>query len=115
MTKSLYLKLKARRGKKGDDKNPLLLSALESAACGAFAGSISAAITSPLDRIKTLLMTDGAAYGGSVMTCAVKIFQDEGIRGLTTGLVPRVVYIAPSVAVFFVAYEACQQRLKNWS
>mmetsp|Transcript_60877 Transcript_60877/g.170634 ORF Transcript_60877/g.170634 Transcript_60877/m.170634 type:complete len:321 (-) Transcript_60877:657-1619(-) len=116
MTKKLYLTFKARRVKnKGDGKGSVELSAIESAACGAFAGSISAAITSPLDRIKTILMTDGAAYGGSVITCATKIFQEEGIRGLATGMVPRVVYIAPSVAVFFVAYEACQQRLKNWS
>lgn len=116
MTKSLYLKLKARRAKRRkDDGSWQELSALESAACGAVAGSISAAITSPLDRIKTMLMTDGAAYGGSVVACATKIFQEEGIRGFATGLVPRVFYIAPSVAVFFVAYEACQQRLKNWS
>lgn len=114
MTKSVYLKLKARR-RAATDKSPLELSALESAACGAVAGSISAAVTSPLDRIKTLLMTDGAANGGSVVACAAKIFQDEGLAGFTTGLVPRVVYIAPSVALFFVAYETCQQKLKNWS
>ncbi len=108
------MKLKARRRKQAGQSSTVALSALESAACGAFAGSISAAITSPLDRIKTILMTDGAAYGGSVISCAAKIFQEEGIRGLTTGMVPRVVYIAPSVAVFFVAYEACQQKLKNW-
>ena len=115
MTKSLYLRLKARRRKTSKDKGELELTALESAACGAVAGSISAAITSPLDRIKTLLMTDGAAYGGSVTACAAKIFQEEGLGGFATGVVPRVVYIAPSVAVFFVAYEMCQQRLKNWA
>jgi solute carrier family 25 S-adenosylmethionine transporter 26 len=60
-------------------------------------------------------MTDGAAYGGTVISCVTKILQEEGIRGLTMGMVPRVVYIAPSVAIFFVAYEACQQKLKNWS
>ena len=48
MTKSLYLKLKARRQKVSRDKGELELTALESAACGAVAGSISAAITSPL-------------------------------------------------------------------
>lgn len=113
LTKSIYLKMKARQ-QKGGETGAVALSTLESAACGAFAGSIAAAVTSPLDRIKTILMTDGAAYGGSVMSCAAKIIQDEGIRGLTTGMVPRVAYIAPSVAVFFVAYEACQQKLKNW-
>lgn len=91
------------------------MSSLEAAACGALAGSISAAITSPLDRVKTILMTDGAAYGATVMSCVTKILQEEGLRGLAVGMGPRVVYIAPSVAIFFVAYEACQQKLKNWS
>jgi solute carrier family 25 S-adenosylmethionine transporter 26 len=95
--------------------DPVELSALEAVACGALAGSIAAAITSPLDRIKTILMTDGAAYGGTVISCATKILQEEGLRGLTTGMGPRVLYIAPSVAIFFVAYEACQQKLKNWT
>lgn len=115
MTKSLYLKLKTRRTKISKDTTEVELTALESAACGAVAGSISAAITSPLDRIKTLLMTDGTAYGGSVTACAAQIFREEGLAGFATGMVPRVVYIAPSVAVFFVAYEMCQQRLKHWT
>jgi solute carrier family 25 S-adenosylmethionine transporter 26 len=115
LTKRFYLKLKTHRRRKTSDSNDdVTLSAWESAACGALAGSISAAITSPLDRIKTLLMTNGATYGGSVLTCAAKLIQDEGLRGLTTGMVPRVAYIAPSVAVFFVAYEACQQKLRHW-
>ena len=37
-------------------------------------------------------------------TCATKIWKEEGVRGLTTGVVPRVLYIAPSVVIFFVAY-----------
>jgi solute carrier family 25 (mitochondrial S-adenosylmethionine transporter), member 26 len=86
----------------------------EAAFCGAVAGSFSAAITAPLDRIKTLLMTNSAAYGGTVVSCATKIWTEEGIRGLTTGVIPRVVYIAPSVAIFFVAYEMTQQRLLHW-
>eukprot|EP00934_Nitzschia_sp_Nitz4_P006689 Nitzschia sp. Nitz4//scaffold190_size42200//471//1603//NITZ4_007382-RA/size42200-snap-gene-0.83-mRNA-1//-1//CDS//3329540114//6679//frame0 len=114
VTKSIYLKIKSRR-MGATDETPVELSALESAACGAVAGSISAAATAPLDRIKTLLMTDGAANGGTVLACAARIFQDEGLMGFTTGVLPRVVYIAPSVALFFVAYETCQQRLKNWN
>jgi hypothetical protein len=92
----------------------LVLTPGEAAFCGAVAGSFSAAITAPLDRIKTLLMTNSAAYGGTVLSCATKIWKEEGIRGLTTGVVPRVIYIAPSVAIFFVAYEMTQQRLQHW-
>lgn len=112
MTKNFYVRLKA---KKNDDESDAInnLSPAETAICGAFAGSISAAITSPMDRIKTLLMTDSAAYGGSVASCVSKIWRDEGVLGLCQGMAPRVLYIAPSVAIFFIAYEQAQQRLSD--
>lgn len=119
VTKKVFLRFKKRRlqdkalreNTKFDDKQKLELSPIDAAMVGAIAGTFSAAITSPLDRIKTLLMTDSAAYGGSVASCAATIWKNEGIAGLATGLVPRVVYIAPSVAIFFIAYEHVQQRL----
>lgn len=117
VTKNCYLrfkKLQASKLKKGAPNKNLELSPVEAAFCGAVSGTFSAGITSPLDRIKTLLMTDSAAYGGSVRACAAKIWQEEGLHGFTTGLVPRVVYIAPSVVIFFIAYEQVQQRLKHW-
>lgn len=116
LTKSLYLRLKARRQRAAISgiQEKLELSPVESATIGAIAGTFSAAITSPLDRIKTILMTDGTTYGGSVLTCAAKILREDGITGLMTGVVPRVVYIAPSVAIFFLAYEATQQKLEKY-
>ena len=120
VTKNFYLRMKARKmkanafnAKERDaiSAEKLELSAGDAALCGAIAGSFSAAITSPLDRIKTLLMTDSAAYGGSVASCVGKIWREEGVRGFGAGLVPRVVYIAPSVAIFFIAYEQVQQKL----
>lgn len=120
ITKSVYLKMKARRQIVSESSMPgaeskLELTPIESAVCGVIAGTFSAAVTCPLDRIKTLLMTNGAEYGGSVVSCASKIISEEGMAGMMTGMIPRVVYIAPSVAVFFLAYEATQQKLKNWS
>lgn len=121
ITKNSYRRLKRRRlgqdpkfkGKAISEKD-LELTPVEAAICGAISGTLSAAITTPLDRIKTLLMTDSAAYGGSVMSCASQIWQQEGPAGFATGLLPRVTYIAPSVVIFFVAYEQVQQRLKHW-
>jgi len=110
VTKSLYLKQKKKR-MKTDEK--LELNPVDSAICGAIAGSFSAAITCPLDRFKTLLMTDSASYGGNVVACAAKVWKEEGIKGFTAGLVPRVAYIAPSVVIFFIAYEQVQQRLSD--
>ncbi|KAL7558738.1 hypothetical protein ACA910_010894 [Epithemia clementina (nom. ined.)] len=116
VAKSVALRLKAARQQKSSsssDSVRLELSPIESAICGAVSGTFSAAITSPLDRIKTLLMTDSATYGGSVISCATKIFENEGLAGFATGIVPRIAYIAPSVVIFFVTYEATQQQLKR--
>ena len=110
LTKNAYMRYKKNQGsEKGSDN----LSPVETAVCGAVAGSFSAAITAPLDRIKTLLMTDSVAYGGTVVSCISKIWRDEGIAGLCQGMAPRVVYIAPSVVIFFIAYEQVQQRLQD--
>lgn len=126
VTKTFYLKFKKQRlqdksaaNNKGKRKansvdiSKVELSPVDSAICGAIAGTFSAAITTPLDRIKTLLMTDSAAYGGSVVSCAAKIWRDDGIAGFCAGMVPRVSYIAPSVVIFFIVYEQVQQRLSN--
>jgi solute carrier family 25 S-adenosylmethionine transporter 26 len=79
VTKKMYLKAKARR--RSGNEIELELSALESAMCGALAGTFAAAVTAPLDRIKTMLMTNGEAYGGSVIGCATKIISEEGLAG----------------------------------
>lgn len=118
VVKGVYLA--ARRGSAGGSdgggsggSGSASLTTFEAAMCGAAAGTFSAAITSPLDRIRTVLMTDTAgAYGGSVAACASKIVRDEGLPGLFTGVVPRVLCIAPSVCIFFVTYELVQQKMK---
>lgn len=119
VTKNLYIRVKKRRlaalanreNQNFAEDTQVELSAVDAAVCGAIAGTFSAAITSPLDRIKTLLMTDSAAYGGTIASCAAKIWRDEGVVGFAAGVVPRVIYIAPSVVIFFIAYEQVQQRL----
>lgn len=122
--KNLYIKTKRsnapssatgrKMGKSVEEEEVVALSPLEAAICGATAGSFSAAITNPLDRIKTIMMTDTAGvYGGSVAKCAAKIVRDDGLGGLFKGVVPRVGYIAPSVCIFFVTYEMVQQKFKT--
>lgn len=128
LIKNLYIRVKRQRleaaSRKSHNKRRKVLAAADSkavaltpaeaAVCGAVCGTVSAALTAPLDRIKTLLMTDSSAYGGTVVSCIAKIWQQEGLKGFTIGVLPRVTYIAPSVAIFFIAYEQVQQRLKDW-
>jgi hypothetical protein len=121
VAKGIYLRTKrssipsvGNNKKTKNQNNQVALSPVEAAICGAAAGSFSAAITNPLDRIKTIMMTDTAGlYGGSVVNCAAKIVRDDGLAGLFRGVVPRVGYIAPSVCIFFVTYEMVQQKFKS--
>jgi solute carrier family 25 (mitochondrial S-adenosylmethionine transporter), member 26 len=110
-TKDVYLGIKKKRAAAGATVE---LSPAEAALVGAVAGTVAAFVTCPLDRFKTLLVIDSEKWGGSVFSCAAKVWQQEGPRGLLTGVVPRLSYITPSVAIFFVAYEFAQQKLKKW-
>lgn len=122
IVKSIYLKSKTAKNQRQRHEQRqagVALSPMESAVCGAIAGTFSAAVTTPLDRIKTLMAvsteTSASAAGisSSVFACASMIVNEEGPLGLLKGLVPRVVYVAPSVTIFFIVYEATQQRLKS--
>ncbi|KAG7363019.1 mitochondrial carrier protein [Nitzschia inconspicua] len=92
----------------------LELSPVESAVLGGVAGCISTLITQPMDVIRTLMMTNSAAYGNSMVICLKNVLHHNGIRGIYSGLVPRLAYVAPSVAIFFIVYEMTQQKLKQW-
>jgi len=106
MTKKAALASKEKRNT-GTEKAEL--SNVEAALCGVFAGSFSAALTTPLDKMKTMLMTGQCS--GSYVDCVNQVIRDEGVGGLMSGLAPRVGYIAPSVGVFFVVKEAMEQYL----
>lgn len=78
---------------------------------GGLAGAFGAAVTTPLDVIKTLLQTRGTSRDDSIRNCkglveAAKIIhQREGMRGFMRGLQPRVVTTMPSTAICWTAYE----------
>ena len=90
---------------------------IEDTILGAVAGTISAAATTPLDVIKTRLMTQSAAdlnrYKGP-LDALVRIATEEGVfNGLFKGIVPRVVYIGPSCALFFLTYGAVKTHFAS--
>lgn len=99
----------------------------ETAFIGAFAGMLTGAVTTPLDVVKTRLMTQGTRseeagqvvgekrlgkqrYRG-VTDCVSRMVAEEGWRSLLKGIGPRVTWIGVGGGIFFFALEAAQSVL----
>src|SRR6266536_5612648 len=80
---------------------------------GAVAGGFAAALTTPMDVVKTMLQTRGTANDPELrkvngfMEGARLLHRREGLRGFFKGVRPRVVTTMPSTAICWSAYEAC--------
>lgn len=101
-----YERLKiAARAALGRDPN-----AAEVSVIGAAAGGITGVVTTPLDVLKTRLMTQGAAgkYKG-VLDAAVGIVRNEGWGAMMAGWQPRLLWISLGGCVFFPCLEAAQR------
>mmetsp|Transcript_16012 Transcript_16012/g.19869 ORF Transcript_16012/g.19869 Transcript_16012/m.19869 type:complete len:279 (+) Transcript_16012:216-1052(+) len=96
------------------DRPDKSVASWESAACGSCSGGIAAAVTTPLDVIKTRLMlgkdVNGKAYTGPVSTFR-RIVAEEGASALLSGIQPRVMWISIGGFVFFGAYEKAKKMI----
>jgi len=89
------------------------LQTWQTSACGSAAGAVSAAVTTPLDVVKTRMMTQKAGtvpYKG-VVDGLTRIAREEGVAALAAGMLPRVVWIALGGAIFFGGYEVTKAHL----
>ncbi|KAF9609134.1 hypothetical protein IFM89_013388 [Coptis chinensis] len=96
------------------------LEPFESVCCGALAGAISASLTTPLDVVKTRLMTQAQVevgtkiaanvYGG-VTSTVKQILLEEGWVGFTRGMGPRVLHSACFSALGYFAFETARLML----
>ncbi|KAF2220045.1 mitochondrial carrier domain-containing protein [Elsinoe ampelina] len=81
---------------------------------GGLAGGIAAAVTTPLDVIKTLLQTKGNSTDREIrgakglFNAAGIIARREGAKGFFRGMNARVVTAAPSTAICWSAYEVAK-------
>ncbi|CCL99723.1 uncharacterized protein FIBRA_01745 [Fibroporia radiculosa] len=85
------------------------LHAYEAALCGSFSGGVAAALTTPLDVLKTrvmLDMRDTSKHAMPSLSARFKqIYVSEGIHALFAGVVPRTLWISAGGAVFLGVYE----------
>ncbi|CAN4081142.1 unnamed protein product [Withania somnifera] len=93
------------------------LEPFQSVCCGALAGAISASLTTPLDVVKTRLMTqfhsEAASKVGAVMVTGVsatvkQMLKEEGWAGFTRGMGPRVLHSACFSALGYFAFETAR-------
>lgn len=107
-----YLKGAVLR-KTGNDN----LEPIQSVFCGALAGAISASLTTPLDVVKTRLMTQvnreavgkvAAVMYDGVSETVKQILIEEGWVGFTRGMGPRVLHSACFSALGYFAFETAR-------
>lgn len=107
-----------------DQRTPTLHFSLPA---GALAGTIAAVTTLPFDVVKThrqielgerdLLEPEKRASDVSRGTKDIlrKIYRQSGYSGLFSGIVPRVIKVAPSCAIMIACYEHGKQFFVNYN
>mmetsp|Transcript_50733 Transcript_50733/g.122366 ORF Transcript_50733/g.122366 Transcript_50733/m.122366 type:complete len:329 (-) Transcript_50733:156-1142(-) len=94
------------------DGNPV--NPVQAAACGSFSGGIAAAVTTPLDVVKTRLMLgsdrDGVPYKNAVDVVR-RTYAGEGSKVFLSGIQPRVMWISIGGFVFLGSYEAFKKTI----
>lgn len=90
---------------------------IESAICGSISGGIAAAITTPLDVVKTRLILGKDANGfiyKNATDVAIRSFNDEGLGVFFRGVNPRVIWISIGGFIFFGAYEGFRSMIMSY-
>lgn len=81
---------------------------------GAAAGSIAALVTIPFDVVKThrqiemgekKIYSDKPGKSSGTWATIQRIYSESGVKGLFTGLTPRLVKVAPACAIMIATFE----------
>jgi solute carrier family 25 (mitochondrial S-adenosylmethionine transporter), member 26 len=86
----------------------------QSALCGALSGAISAALTTPLDVAKTRIILserDKLHKQLRIINTLKEIYKENGLKGLFSGVYPRVIMISFGGFIFFGVYEKTKNIL----
>jgi len=89
---------------------------------GAVAGSVASTVTLPFDVIKTIKQIEmgekdimGVKPGRSRgnLTIAKELISELGVKGMFSGLTPRLLKVAPACAIMISSYEFCKGYFKQ--
>jgi len=92
-----------RRRRLQESLRPLDVSGAESAVYGSLSGAVAAALTTPLDVLKTRMML--AKQRAPVLALTRQIWRDEGSQAFLSGIGPRTMWISIGGAVFLGSYQ----------
>jgi len=98
------------------NRNKRPATTAESAYYGSIAGGIAAFVTNPLDVAKTRVMIakhNDPLASGKLVAALRAVHSETGIRGLFSGVVPRVIWISVGAAIFLGSYETALQLLTS--
>ncbi|OAA51969.1 Mitochondrial carrier domain protein [Metarhizium rileyi] len=87
-------------------------------ALGSVAGAFGAFMVYPIDLVKTRLQNQRGAQPGqrlykNSIDCFQKVFRNEGIRGLYSGVLPQLVGVAPEKAIKLTVNDLVRGRLTD--
>ena len=83
---------------------------LRDALCGSLAGGLGSLVTTPMDVVKTRMMT-GTQYS-SIGEAFFTMFREEGVLTFFIGVGPRLMHKIPANGLFFLCYEAFRTFLQ---
>ncbi|AEO71297.1 uncharacterized protein THITE_2060163 [Thermothielavioides terrestris NRRL 8126] len=87
------------------------VGAAESALYGSISGGVAAAVTTPLDVLKTRVML--SARRESMASIVRTILKENGIRPFFAGIGPRVMWISAGGAIFLGSYQWAVNALEK--
>ncbi|KAI5636343.1 mitochondrial carrier protein domain-containing protein [Phthorimaea operculella] len=94
--------------------------------CGSIAGSIAAFVTLPFDVVKTHQQIElgekeiyadgkGKQRASSMKDIVKNIYRSHGVKGLFTGLLPRIFKVAPACAIMIATFEYGKQFFQTYN
>lgn len=83
----------------------------ENLALAGVSGAIAAVLLTPVDVVKTRIMT-GSSTSGIIGTLNM-IIKEEGAATLMKGVIPRIVFLAPLAGITFSVYEAVAANIRK--